>query len=108
MEEVVYQPNLRQLLFTTEAVDNIDMINLDDKYPDALAEFKYERLVVDKTNMKLCAMTIDQWHEENTNNRRSCWIDRKPRWQGQKYPGSFIEHAIRKHGDAHATGHLHQ
>ena len=47
------------------SVHNFDMLNLIDKHPDVLAEFRSETFVVHKTSNKFFAMSIDQCHEQN-------------------------------------------
>ena len=42
-----------------------DMMNLNDKHPDVLAEFKSGTFVVHQTSNKFSAMSIDQCHEQN-------------------------------------------
>ena len=41
------------------------MMNLNDKHPDALAEFKSGTFVVHQTSNRFSAMSIDQCHEQN-------------------------------------------
>ena len=42
-----------------------DMMNLTEKHPDVLAEFKSGNFVVHKTSKKFSTMALDQCHEQN-------------------------------------------
>ena len=70
------------------------MMNLIDKHPDVLAEFKSGTFVEacfldNKTSNKLSAMSIDQWHEQNNalvkGSGGAIGLTGNPGWwQGQK------------------------
>ena len=96
------------------------MMNLIDKHPDVLAEFKSRRFVVHKTSNKISAMSIDQCHEQNnavvkgsggaiglTGNPGALkhWMVAGP--EIARITTAFEEQAIRGHGSAHDIGRLH-
>ncbi|XP_041473700.1 uncharacterized protein LOC121422610 [Lytechinus variegatus] len=49
-----------------------DMMNLADKHPDVLAEFRSGKFVVHKTRNNFSAMAIDQYHEQNNALVKGC------------------------------------
>ena len=97
-----------------------DMMNLTDKHPDVLAELKSGNFVVQKTSNRFSAMSIHQCHEENnavvkgsggviglTGNPGALrrWVVAGP--EIARITTEFEGQAIRGHGSAHDTGHLH-
>ena len=96
------------------------MMNLIDKHPDVLAEFRSGTFVVHKTSNKFSAMPIDQSHEQNnavvkgsggaiglTGNPGALrrWMVAGP--EIARITTEFEEQVIRVHGGAHDVWHLH-
>ena len=87
------------------------MMNLSDKHPDVLAEFKSGMFVVHKTSNKFSAMSTDQCHEQN--NAVVKGLVELLEWQETPGPEiaristEFDEQVIRGHGGAYDIGHLH-
>ena len=96
------------------------MMNLNDKHPDVLAEFKSGTFVVHQTSNKFSAMSIDQCHEQNNavvkGSSGAIGLTGNPgalrRWmvagpEIARITTEFKGQAIRGHGSAHDIGHLH-